>query len=79
MIHPVLRVYFNRHGGRPWSVDMGTGTPESLFTDVVLSHASGLTTYRPLKDGENPTEVPCAWIEFHDHELIAGPNVAIIQ
>lgn len=59
----MIRLFFNRHGDRPWSVDNGPGTPERTFKQVLTS-ALGKTVYRPLTPGEDPEEVPRAWIEY---------------
>jgi hypothetical protein len=59
----MVRLYFNRHGQRPWSVDNGPGTPEQTFKEVRLK-AQGRVVYRPLAFGEDPAEVPQAWVEF---------------
>lgn len=59
----MLRLYFNRRGPLPWSVDRGPGTEEFTFKKVILQ-GRGRTVYTPLAPGEDPEAVPCAWIEL---------------
>ena len=68
----MLRLYFNRHGELPWSIDEGPGTPERQFKDIVISGVYGEAVYEPLKAGDDPQKQPCAWIEFRECELGVG-------
>jgi hypothetical protein len=59
----MIRLYFNKHGERPWSVDQGTQATEKTFWEVKI-HAEGFSRYEPLKPGQSSHLVPCAWIQF---------------
>jgi hypothetical protein len=59
-IVPVIRVYFNRHGTNPWSVDFGVGTKEYIAAQVIFHNISGNTIYAP-DDGDN-INTPIAFI-----------------
>jgi hypothetical protein len=73
-----LRLYFNRCGGKPWSVDAGDGSPEFQFAAVKVGYV-GTTVYKPLAIDRNPAEVPCAWIEFENAQLlVTGESAAIL-
>ena len=59
----MVRLYFNKRGDSPWSVDTGPGTQE-FTTQSVLFEAVGETIFDdriPQND-----EKPRAWIEFKD-------------
>lgn len=58
----MIRLYFNKRGERPWSVDEGPGTEERTFSQVSIFDAHGITRYDPAA-GDNK-ETPTAWIEF---------------
>ena len=64
-----LRLYFNRHGRLPWSVDEGAGTRERLFATVAIGAVEGVTIYAALEPNQNQTETPCAWIEYRNCEV----------
>lgn len=73
----MIRLYFNRRGGLPWSVDEGSGTPEQLFARVAVGPVYGNTIYKPLNPDQDKNEIPCAWIEYPDCELqSSGPRNA---
>ena len=61
MIHPLIRLYFNRRGELPWSIDTGPGT-EEIQTGAVVTLATGKTVFAP-EAGDNENS-PTAWIEF---------------
>jgi hypothetical protein len=73
----VIRVYFNKRGPRPWSVDKGTGTKELTFKSVSLQAANGIALFDP-KAGDNLNS-PTAWIEFADAVMLANGSHVIIQ
>jgi len=55
----MIRLYFNEHGERPWSVDKGTADTEETYSEVIFESSIGKAMYKP-------GEVPCAWIEFNE-------------
>jgi hypothetical protein len=57
----LLRLYFNRRGDRPWSIDRGPGTEECTFEDVNVFGAA-FTRFDPEKIGNE--NFPCAWLEY---------------
>lgn len=54
---PLIRVYFNKHGDKPWSVDFGVGTKEYTVKQIFLYSVFGHTIYAPDKgdDLNTPT------------------------
>lgn len=71
----VVRLYFNKHGKRPWSVDYGPGTEERTFQHVTVSW-TGTTVYRP---GTGDDNTPCAWIEYQGAMVIdSGDSASIV-
>jgi hypothetical protein len=58
----MIRLYFNKRGELPWSVDTGPGTKEYQTKQVAVL-CSCLTKTRKLKPHEGPDEVPSAWLE----------------
>ena len=64
-----IRLYFNRRGQLPWSVDEGAGTHERLFATVAIGAVGGVTIYATLEPNQSPTETPCAWIEYRNCEV----------
>lgn len=65
----MIRLYFNRHGDRPWSLDKGPGSTETTWKTVLFYDAIGHSVYKPLEVGQNPELVPKAWIEFYDSQI----------
>lgn len=62
----MLRLYFNKRGDRPWSIDQGTDTPEQTFVEVFVA-VIGTTRFDPSHLGS--LAAPCAWLEFEDAKL----------
>lgn len=80
----MLRLYFNRCGPLPWSVDEGPGTAQRLFVEVRIGVAQGRTVYEALTPEQDPNEVPCAWVEYSDCKLQAfgsteAPSATIVR
>lgn len=69
-IWPKVRIYFNRHGELPWSVDAGAGTEEFQAKHILLHHLTGCAVYAPGA-GDNKT-TPTAWIEVYDVWIDTG-------
>lgn len=65
----LIRLYFNKHGERPWSVDEGPGTPEQTFVGVSI-HVGGRTMIDLTKLGSS--NEPAAWIKFHGNVRCYG-------
>lgn len=57
----MVRLYFNKRGERPWSLDSGPGTTESTYAQVDIIGAAGVTRFEP-NAGDNE-KTPTAWIE----------------
>jgi hypothetical protein len=57
----MIRLYFNRRCEKPWSIDRGPGTEESIFREVLV-RAEGRTIFSP-ESGDN-LNAPTAWIQF---------------
>lgn len=55
-----FRIYFNRRGVFPWSVDTGPGTPEYTTKKVWLVDVIGETVF-DLGAGDNKN-TPTAWV-----------------
>lgn len=78
----MLRLYFNKRGDLPCSVDEGKGTPEQLYADVAIRNAWATTHYDPtVTDRENQ---PCFWLEFPSATIYpwndgSGRKLAIIE
>jgi hypothetical protein len=80
----MIRLYFNRHGDLPWSVDSGPGTKEFKFKVVRIAPGirDVVTMYRPLLPDQNPEELPCAWLQIRDARVMIterGVEYAEIQ
>jgi hypothetical protein len=71
----MIRLYFNKRGGEPWSIDCGPGTPESTHGRVLIE-TDGRAVYDP-KAGDNQN-TPTAWIEFPRGTLIERNGTALI-
>ena len=71
----MIRLYFNTHGDKPWSVDAGPGTPEKTFA-VVHVRVPGVAVYDGTLRGSQVA--PCAWIEFENCRLRELLNCAEI-
>ena len=63
----MIRLYFNQHGDKPWSVDEGPGTQEHTFKVVNISRGLARTVYN--RDLQGSQTEPCAWIEFYNCRL----------
>jgi len=63
VINPLVRVYFNKRGGLPWSVDTGSGT-EEFQTGAVNIRCHSQTVY-DTKAGDDEN-TPTAWLEIRD-------------
>lgn len=75
----MIRLYFNRHGDKPWSVDSGPGTQEQQFVEVCCRvGVLGITAYRALETGEDPAVFPCAWVQFPGCVSIGNGAYAVI-
>lgn len=72
----LARVYFNRHGPLPWSVDSGPGTPEMQTQSVTMLAAYSETVYDPSA-GDN-IDTPTAWIEVRGRVEIEQRGERII-
>jgi hypothetical protein len=70
---PVVRLYFNQAGAKPWSLDTGVGTIEHCMAAVIIKHPVAKTVY----DSETEDQVK-AWIEFHDVCIQMLPAYAIL-
>ena len=68
MYWPRTRLYFNKAGKLPWSVDAGTGTREYQTPMITLRAVPGRTVFEP-KAGDNKA-IPTAWLEFYDCEVV---------
>ena len=60
-VHGDIRIYFNKRGPLPWSVDQGIGTPEYQVLAVTMDHVNGRLIHQP-EAGDN-VGTPTAWIE----------------
>jgi len=58
----LVRLYFNKRGGRPWSTDRGPGTPEETWKEVEFDESYCRTVYDP--DAGDNVNTPTAWIEI---------------
>lgn len=73
-----LRLYFNKHGDLPWSVDEGTLATERQFAKVLISTCVAATTvYAPI-DGVNTLDMPIAWVEWEHVRLSTLDGVGVI-
>ena len=50
----------------PWTKGR---TRERLFTTVAIGAVEGVAVYAALEPNQNPTETPCAWIEYRNCEV----------
>ena len=68
-----LRLFFNRHGELPWSIDSGIGTTEQYFRHVSIE-VPCIAVYKP----ENKT--PTGWLEVADAtiQLVSADVVRIV-
>lgn len=66
-----IRVYFNKHGALPWSVDSGPGTME-YQTEFVVTLVPGTSQYGPTA-GDNK-DTPTAWFEYEDCAVVVFDN-----
>jgi hypothetical protein len=73
----VVRLYFNRHGEKPWSVDFGPGTTEYQTERVVVNDVSGYSVYAP--DAGDNKITPTAWIIFRRAAVMAEDSDVSIQ
>lgn len=77
----LFRVYFNRHGRDPWSVDEGTQATERCVEGVVLCGCFWRTqTLTPVERSTiDPEFTPSAWIEVEAQaaELVGGKIVFV--
>lgn len=73
----MIRVYYNKRGGLPWSVDFGTTDSEIQVRHIHFEFiAKGQTrTDFDQKDPEQPT----GWIEFEDVQLRMVDRDAFIE
>lgn len=71
----MIRLYFNKRGDLPWSIDTGPGSPERRYKTVhVMAH--GVTQ----SNGKEPNETePVAWTEFWRGIVEEDRNVAVIR
>lgn len=72
-----FRVYFNRRGSLPWSVDAGPGTPEHQVKNVRIV---GLTTesYFEAAAGDNDM-TPTAWFEVQNAVMVrTGSEIELV-
>lgn len=76
MKHPLVRVYFNKGGPLPWSVDTGPGTEESNAVGIVML-GCGKTVFDP-QAGDN-VKTPTAWIEFENMFITTQCGVIVIS
>ncbi len=76
----MVRLYFNRHGAKPWSLDRGDGTPESQVTKVYAHWVALESCCVPLAAGDDPEVKPCAWIEFYKADFkVLRDGTAVIE
>ena len=73
--HPIIRLYFNKGGALPWSVDTGIGTKEYNAVWVEIQ-AYGRTVY--ASDAGDNVKTPTAWLQFKNCFLTVGREVIII-
>lgn len=66
----MVRLYFNKRGELPVSVDTGDGTREYSFQEVTLFGVEGKSVYDPISECMTPEDKPIFWIEFLDAILI---------
>jgi hypothetical protein len=66
----MIRLYFNRRGQRPWSIDSGAGTEERSFKRVDVE-TTGKTKFDPRNVGSE--DFPCAWLEFENAMAMYTP------
>ena len=69
---PLYRLYFNRRGELPWSVDDGTQATEQMVCEVAAGPGCTVATHytgEPVNDGS-----PVAWlvIEAADLSIVSG-------
>lgn len=62
-----MRIYFNKQGDRPWSVDDGPMTPEDTYPSIELHGVSGKFVYEE-KAGDN-INMPTAWFQVTDEKV----------
>lgn len=64
----MIRLYFNQHGDKPWSIDRGFDTPETICKYVSVD-APGECMYKPdAQDGVK------AWVQFNAAVLQISQN-----
>lgn len=74
MFAEVARVYYNRMGQHPWSVDCGIGSVEISGSELRLIRSYGVGKVDPAA----PEGSPRAWIEFTKVWVNVGKNGDII-
>lgn len=71
----MIRLYFNKRGQLPWSIDSGPGTTEKSYR-TIHTIAHGVSRFRagvPLSETE-----PVAWVEFPRAVVREDRDVALI-
>jgi hypothetical protein len=72
-----VRLYFNRAGDKPWSLDSGPGTKELQVNQVSLRNIAGRAIFSPAS-GDN-LATPTAWLELYDCEVALVDGEAILS
>lgn len=75
-----MRIYFNKQGDRPWSVDDGPMTPERTYKEIRFLNVVGLFV-SSLTAGDN-INTPTAWFAIDkpdDYTYVVDENSLTIS
>lgn len=74
----VWRVYYNRRGAEPWSVDDGNQATERTCAGIVLCKCNWKTAEAATRPA-NPEMAPSAWIEVEARRAeIIGSKIVFV-
>lgn len=73
----VVRLYYNKSGPFPWSVDEGGGDSEQQVKEVLIMGVNGHTREAACTP-KDPERMPAAWLEYPGGKLRVVCGVAVI-
>jgi hypothetical protein len=71
----MVRVYFNRRGPLPWSLDYGSQQTEVNVAHITINSTIGYTMTDPHN---TDPEKPSGWIEFPDAAMRIDEGTALV-
>lgn len=76
---PTIRLYYNKRGPLPWSVDEGVDTEEKQVKEVLVLEVNGHTRVDFTFDTVCFPDRPSAWMEFTRASVRVIDNTAVIR